>query len=200
MNQSLVHGHALLRVERLTRVRSKIASRHNRRQAYQRPSQEVEGVLRGFGEQSIEWSPFADWQCADVISRPSRSDPIKLIQRRCANDVKYQIELVAVVTTGEKWLPIQQLRENAPDSPKVDGLLDGQRRQQLFTKAPTFVYILNESMISGARYHLVATYSVIKPTSFPCEVEVLMLRAKPKSQTLRSQFALSKRFAGFRSR
>ena len=62
------------------------------------------------------------------------------------------------------------------------------------------MYILNESMISGARYHLVATYSVINPTSFPCEVEVLTLRAKPKSHTLRSQFALSKRLAGFKSR
>jgi hypothetical protein len=67
-------------------------------------------------------------------------------------------------------------------------------------KPPTLVYILNESMISGARYHRVATYSVINPASFPCAVEVLTLRAKPKSHTLRSQFALSKRFAGFRSR
>lgn len=64
----------------------------------------------------------------------------------------------------------------------------------------TLVYILNDSMISGARYHRVATYSVINPASFPAAFVDRVLRAKPKSQTLRSQLAFRRRLAGFRSR
>src|SRR3984957_8817378 len=64
----------------------------------------------------------------------------------------------------------------------------------------TLVYILKDSMFSGARYHLVATYSVIKPTSLPPGKLVFTLRAKPKSHTLRSQLALRSKLAGLRSR
>lgn len=52
-------------------------------------------------------------------------------------------------------------------------------------------------MISGARYHRVATYSVMNPELSSVE---LALRASPKSQTLRSQFALRRRLEGFKSR
>ncbi len=64
----------------------------------------------------------------------------------------------------------------------------------------TLVYILNDSMISGARYHRVATYSVMRPASFPLGFVERVLRARPKSQTLRSQLAFRRRLAGFRSR
>ena len=64
----------------------------------------------------------------------------------------------------------------------------------------TLVYCLNVSMISGARYQSVATYSVMKPVSVPEGSAVLTDRAKPKSQTLRSQLALSSRLDGLRSR
>lgn len=64
----------------------------------------------------------------------------------------------------------------------------------------TFVYILKESMISGARYHRVATYSVMSPASLPPGLVERVLRARPKSQTLRSQLAFRRRFAGLRSR
>lgn len=69
----------------------------------------------------------------------------------------------------------------------------------------TFVYCLKVSMISGARYQRVATYSyatdrctskggssrepgqesrtVMKPVSVPLGSAVLTLRARPKSQT-----------------
>ena len=67
-------------------------------------------------------------------------------------------------------------------------------------KTHTLVYILNDSMISGARYHRVATYSVMKPASLPSGFVERVLRASPKSATLRSQFAFSSRLAGFRSR
>lgn len=59
------------------------------------------------------------------------------------------------------------------------------------------VYSLNVSMISGARYHRVATYSVMKPELSSVEAAE---RARPKSQTFRSQFAFRRRFDGFRSR
>lgn len=55
-------------------------------------------------------------------------------------------------------------------------------------------------MISGALYHRVATYSVMKPGPLSAGSAVRTDRAKPKSQTLRSQLALSRRFEGFRSR
>lgn len=60
-----------------------------------------------------------------------------------------------------------------------------------------FVYSLNVSMISGARYHLVATYSVMNPELSSVDAADL---ASPKSQTFKSQLALSKRLEGLRSR
>jgi hypothetical protein len=72
--------------------------------------------------------------------------------------------------------------------------------QEATPGARTFVYILNDNIISGARYHLVATYSVIIPTSFPPSVpDALTLLARPKSHTFRSQLAFTRRLAGFRS-
>ncbi|KNC31007.1 hypothetical protein FF38_10516 [Lucilia cuprina] len=53
------------------------------------------------------------------------------------------------------------------------------------------------SIISGALYHLVATYSVIALTA--CEYSSKPL-AKPKSQILTSQSALTNKLPGFKSR
>lgn len=111
---------------------------------------------------------------------------------------------MAVVTTGEERTASEELREDATNSPNIDRLGDPQQRLERFsgrnTERLTLVYILKDSMISGARYHRVATYSVMTPTSFPAGTLVWMLRAKPKSQTLRSQLALRRRLAGLRSR
>lgn len=89
----------------------------------------------------------------------------------------------------------------------VSGLLD-------WIWSLAFVYIRNDSMTSGARYHLVATsetvrsqrmaresdpHSVMKPCSLFGDA-VCVLLAKPKSHTLRSQLAFSSRLDGFRSR
>src|SRR5436189_653923 len=60
-----------------------------------------------------------------------------------------------------------------------------------------FVYSLKVNMISGARYQRVATYSVMKPELSSVEAAE---RARPKSQTFRSQFALRRRLDGLRSR
>ena len=85
-------------------------------------------------EQYVERPTLADGQRADIIARPTRSDPIKLLQRRCADDIKYQIELVAIVTAREQRLSVQQLRKNAPDSPKVNRLSAGQHPQRPVTE------------------------------------------------------------------
>lgn len=55
-------------------------------------------------------------------------------------------------------------------------------------------------MISGALYHLVATYSVMKPVSPPFGSAVVVDRARPKSHTFKSQLAFKRRFDGLRSR
>ncbi|KAJ0566576.1 hypothetical protein HanIR_Chr06g0275211 [Helianthus annuus] len=55
------------------------------------------------------------------------------------------------------------------------------------------VYSEQLSNNSGARYHLVTTYSVMKSVS-----DVVL--ASPKSQILRSQFAFRSKLLGFRSR
>ena len=59
------------------------------------------------------------------------------------------------------------------------------------------VYPLLLSMISGARYQRVATYSVKKPV---WSWSGSATRAKPKSQIFRSHVAFSKRLLGFKSR
>lgn len=61
----------------------------------------------------------------------------------------------------------------------------------------------SQSMTSGARYHLVATYSVMNP--FPPLLPAsgggaAALRARPKSQIFKSQLELSSRLDGLRSR
>lgn len=57
---------------------------------------------------------------------------------------------------------------------------------------------LNASMISGARYHLVATYSVKwVAVSFGLDSKPLL---SPKSQIFSSQSALTSKLPGFRSR
>ena len=67
MIECLVHRDPLLRVERLTK--SKLdAFRGSQGQTYQRLRQKVEGMLRSFWEQHVEWSFFANRQCANIIS------------------------------------------------------------------------------------------------------------------------------------
>lgn len=55
---------------------------------------------------------------------------------------------------------------------------------------------LNASMISGARYHRVATYSVILTSLSGAESNPLL---RPKSQIFSSQSAFTSRFPGLRS-
>merc|ERR1719446_1864304 len=59
-----------------------------------------------------------------------------------------------------------------------------------------FVYVSDESTISGARYHRVTTYSVRKSR----QSDGLTPRERPKSVILRSQFSLTSRLDGLRSR
>lgn len=113
------------------------------------------------------------------------------------DDVENELELVAVVFAGEEGPVGQEPGEDVPHDPDVGGLREGSgegRKEGL--RGLTLVYILNDSMISGARYHRVATYSDIRPTSLPPGRLVLTLLARPKSHALRSQLAL-RRLAGF---
>jgi hypothetical protein len=58
-----------------------------------------------------------------------------------------------------------------------------------------FVYSAKLSIISGALYHLVATYSVWKPAA-TLSGSLLKPRARPKSQIFNSQSALTSRLPG----
>ena len=62
-----------------------------------------------------------------------------------------------------------------------------------------FVYLVEPSNISGALYHLVATYSVIKGLT-PSSSLYATDRASPKSATLTRHSEFSKTFEGFKSR
>ena len=59
-------------------------------------------------------------------------------------------------------------------------------------------YLVEPKRISGALYHLVATYSV--RIGFSSSLSVMRLRANPKSATLTLHSASSKIFEGFKSR
>ena len=60
------------------------------------------------------------------------------------------------------------------------------------------VYLVDPSSISGALYHLVATYSVIKVLT-PSPSLYSTLRARPKSATFTRHSELSKILEGLRS-
>ena len=61
-----------------------------------------------------------------------------------------------------------------------------------------FEYLVDPSKIYGARYHLVATYSV--RLGSPTSLGQLRDRAKPKSATLAWHSELSSKLLGFKSR
>lgn len=79
------------------------------------------------------------------------------------NHVEDEIKLVAVVAAREQGLAHQHLGKDATNSPDINslGISSASRThpQGGGERECTFVYILKESMISGARYHRVATYS-----------------------------------------
>ena len=109
---------------------------------------------------------------------------------------------MVVISTWEERFSRKHFGEDTTNGPNVDclkGRIIGVK-SNYGKKNATLVYCLKVNMISGALYHLVATYSVIKPVSVPDGSAVLTERAKPKSQTLRSQLALSNKFEGLRSR
>lgn len=63
-----------------------------------------------------------------------------------------------------------------------------------------FVYLLEPSRISGARYHLVATYSVMIGSVTEDWLTVAMERASPKSANLARQSESRRILEGLRSR
>ena len=82
--------------------------------------------------------------------------------------------------------------------PGNNGLPDNiaAKMQPTLQTSIALVYSLKVNIISGALYHLVATYSVMNPELSSWDAAE---RARPKSQTLRSQFALRSKLDGLRS-
>ena len=131
------------------------------------------------------------------------------------------------ISTGEERTTAQHLGCDTSDGPDIDTarILSALNPVAIIRARSThaFVYCLNlwkwllvvsfalskprenepsthVNMISGALYHLVATYSVMNPVSPPFGSAVVTDRASPKSHTFKSQFALRSRLEGLRSR
>lgn len=103
-----------------------------------------------------------------------------------------------VICSVVSLFDIESLRQHSQSLPGKRGfpLNISAKIQPTDHTSIAFVYSLNVNMISGARYHLVATYSVIKPELSSCDAAD---RARPKSQTFRSQLAFNSRLDGFKS-
>merc|ERR1719409_2293782 len=70
------------------------------------------------------------------------------------------------------------------------------KMQPTLHMSTALVYVSDDSTISGARYQRVTTYSVRKSR----QSEGFTPRERPKSVILRSQFSLTSRLEGLRSR
>lgn len=153
-------------------------------------------------EYRLEGFLLPEWQSANVIAGTTCGYGVKLIQGWCSKHIEDQSKLMVIIASREERLSRQHLREDAPDRPDINGLI-GRTVNKIVVggaRRRTLVYCLNVSIISGARYHRVATYSVMNPVSVPDGSAVFTDRANPKSQTLRSQLAFNRRFDGLRSR
>lgn len=102
--ERLLDRRALLRVEREGAV------------------EEVERLGRRLGEEGGERPALADRQGADVVARAPGCDRIELVERRRANHIEDEVELVPVVPAGEEWPAREEFREDAADGPDVDRL------------------------------------------------------------------------------
>ena len=84
--------------------------------------EEVQCLGGGFGEDRLEWATFSDGQRAYVVARASRGDAIELLQRRRANYVEDEVELVPIVTPWEERAAGEELCKDTPYCPNVDRL------------------------------------------------------------------------------
>jgi hypothetical protein len=50
-----------------------------------------------------------------------RTNPCDGFQGRCAKQISYQIELMNHIFAREKWLPSQDFRKYASNTPNIDG-------------------------------------------------------------------------------
>lgn len=73
-------------------------------------------------EQGLPGAAFPDRQRADVVPRSPGRDGVKLVQAWGADNVQDEVELVAVVPSGEEWSPSQEFCEDAAYGPDVDCL------------------------------------------------------------------------------
>ena len=96
---------------------------------HQRLLQKVDRLRGRLREERRERAAFPDGQRADVVARAARGDAVELLERRRADHVQDQVELVPIVPPGEERPPVQQLGEDAADGPDVDGLQQRKNRK-----------------------------------------------------------------------
>lgn len=139
-----------------------------------------------------------EWQRADVLASTAGLDAVVVFHGWRAEDVEDEGELVVIlvlVSRSGQSFPTED-SQSLPGNSGLPLSISARMHPTLQTSI-ALVYSLKVNMISGARYHLVATYSVMKPELSSVEAADL---ARPKSQTFKSQLALSKRLEGLRSR
>lgn len=159
---------------------------------------ECEGVC--IGEELLERHWRLVWQRRNILLSTWASDPAQRLIRRRAEVVENLVELVHIVATLEQWAAAQELRKDAANRPQVNSLVD--THWQSCSSGSWLAKKTHESMISGARYQRVATYSVMRPCA-PGSIASWSRskpRERPKSQILSSQSAFTSRFPGFKSR
>lgn len=70
-------------------------------------------------EERRERLALAEGHHADVLARPRRRDRVEVVERRRAEDVEDERELVVVVPPREERLPGEHFCEDAADRPDV---------------------------------------------------------------------------------
>lgn len=121
---------------------------------------ECEGVC--IGEELLERHRRLVWQGRNVLLSTWASDPAQRLVRRRAEVVENLVELVHIVAALEQWAAAQEFRKDAANRPQVNSLVDT-HWQSCSSGSWSAKKRTHESMISGARYQRVATYSVMRP-------------------------------------
>lgn len=161
--------------------------------------EQVKGQLVGLREKCLERNLLLEGQGSNVFTGTSRLDSIVVLHGGGSKDIEDEGQLVVVCPGCQSAVRANYRGNDLQSFPGNRGfpLSISAKMQPTLHTSMALVYSLNVSMISGARYQRVATYSVMKPELSSVDAAE---RARPKSQTFRSQFALRRRFEGFRSR
>ena len=105
MFKRLIHRYPLLRVKGLHDKALTPLRPQKGRETHQSLCQKINSLLGRMREQALPGAAFPDRQRADVVPRSPGRDGVKLVQARGADDVQDEVELVAVVPSGEEGSP-----------------------------------------------------------------------------------------------